>query len=215
MAVGDINGNALIEHWNGHLWTLMTGTPNESSRDYLFAVSCADTRSCVAVGDTSGRTPVSGPAGPSTTRTLVEHWHGAGAWSIMTGTPSPTRFAQLLAVSCPSATSCFAIGQVMGRSWHAVAEHWNGRGAWSIMTGALARNGQPLDAGISCPSIERCFAANADGVARWNGHGGWQLTASPTPAYSTLRGMTCISPTNCFVVGAAPDERNTLIEHYA
>jgi hypothetical protein len=217
MAVGGVRtgaetAHALVEHWNGHRWSIMTGTPNLSSRDGLAAVSCANAKSCVAVGGAFGK-PSGSPGTGTPERTLVEHWIGRGVWKIMNGTPSPPSTAQLNSVSCPAPTDCFAIGQVFGRGFtNGLVEHWNGRGAWQIMNGTIPNGDHPeIGAGITCPTTTMCFAARADGIATWNGSGTWQITTNAPPD-STLTGITCDSPTSCTAVG---DVRfNTLIERY-
>jgi hypothetical protein len=70
--------------------------------------------------------------------------------------PSGTHDGGLAGVSCPNATSCFAVGQDATK-----VEYWNGN-SWSIMT---LPNPTRL-VGVSCASTTSCFAVgqNASGA---------------------------------------------------
>ena len=63
-------------------------------------------------------------------KTLVERWNGT-SWSIVTSpNPSGATFAVLSGVSCPSTTSCYAVGEsALDKT---LVEHWNGT-SWSIV----------------------------------------------------------------------------------
>ena len=64
--------------------------------------------------------------------TLVEHWNGT-SWSIVAA-PSGSSQSQLAQVTCPSATSCYAVGHYFdGSADKTLVEHWNGT-SWSIVT---------------------------------------------------------------------------------
>ena len=90
----------LAEQFNGTAWSVVplahpAGTP-------LFAlngVACTALANCYAVGT----------AVLSIRRTLIEHWDGTN-WAV-THSPSPAEDSTLIAVSCPSAGSCMAVGR--------------------------------------------------------------------------------------------------------
>jgi hypothetical protein len=112
VAVGDyfVRGSAMqvpvAEQRNGGLWSLYTlpGTTGAPLRPASLAgVSCRPRGPCSAVG-TIGATGPGGPGG----QTLAEHWMGF-SWSLRP-TPSPAPSDELLAVSCPNATTCVAVG---------------------------------------------------------------------------------------------------------
>lgn len=88
------------ERWNGTEWSIQT-TPNpaEAKESFLWAVSCASSTSCTAVG-------ASGVAGE--TAPLAEHWNGT-EWKIQT-TPRPEGGVSLGGVSCSANVSCAAVG---------------------------------------------------------------------------------------------------------
>jgi hypothetical protein len=84
------------------------------------------------------------------------------AWSVV---PSPnprgSTSPELVGVSCPSSTSCFAVGDYDTAFFEAsptLVEHWNGS-SWSPMASPNP-TGSPLTVleGVSCPSTTSCFA---------------------------------------------------------
>ncbi len=205
----------LVEQWNGHRWSIVTspnpigsGTPNS----YLDGVSCRSTTSCFAVGYVQ-----SGSSHP-TSKTLVEHWN-RHTWSIMTSSNPPGfRYHVLDGVSCPSTTSCSAVGFSQGSTVQALVEHWNGH-TWSAMTRPTPTGTNNWDLShLSCPTTTSCFAvgsywvggaAYAAGavekslVEQWNGHT-WSIMTSPNPTNATstgLGGVSCPTSTHCFAVG--------------
>jgi hypothetical protein len=92
----------LILSWHGKSW-YVTASPNRGpskgkggSDNQLSSVSCTSSKKCVAVGDGDG--------------TLVETWNGT-SWKIVSSQnrgDSGTNY--LYGSSCPSATSCEAVG---------------------------------------------------------------------------------------------------------
>jgi hypothetical protein len=84
----------LTERWNGTSWSVFASpTPPGATYGVLSGVSCQP-GSCYAVG-TDGYT-------------LIEHWDSA-KWSIAAPPPGGSQ-SQLGQVSCPSTTSCYAVG---------------------------------------------------------------------------------------------------------
>jgi hypothetical protein len=118
---------ALAERWNGETWLIQRSPePPGTLSSYLNGISCSSPVACTAVGEA-----VLGP--PAGTVTLAERWNGT-RWVIQ-HTPSPPHpnlsgaaTATLNAVSCPSATSCLAVGR---SDSGALAERWNGT-TWAI-----------------------------------------------------------------------------------
>jgi hypothetical protein len=135
-------------------------------------------------------------------------------WSV-SPSPSPAGppVGQLAGVSCPSTTSCFAVGgQEDGPT---LVEHWNGT-YWLVLanpnpSGAVSSG---LSA-VSCPTTTSCYAVGAyvdnttpQSIARtliehWNGTG-WSIMTSPNPGDTfrlDLNGVSCTSATRCDAVG--------------
>ncbi len=90
------------EDWNGNIWTLAAvPNPNGATNTELVSVSCRSSNSCYAVGGYSTSTA---------SNTLVEHWSGT-SWSLVADpNPHGANGASLGGVSCPSPTSCSAVG---------------------------------------------------------------------------------------------------------
>ncbi len=218
-ATSDGDENTLAERWNGSTWSVMaTPNPPGSILPVLYGVSCPSTTSCFAVGDYDTAFFAASP-------TLVEHWNGS-RWKIMTSPNPPGDSANLVGVSCPSTTSCFAVGYATFGTFGGLVERWNGS-SWKITSIPSLFTNAALY-GVSCPSSTSCFAVgDTDSgpslVEHWNGSS-WSPMASPNPTGSTLtvpEGVSCPSTTSCFAVGfykplsSADDISNTLVERYA
>jgi hypothetical protein len=155
---------------------------------------------------------LAGLALPSTagSATLV----GAGSgWSVQR-TPSPRHSpqSQLMAVSCPSARACVAVGEF---NYVPLIERWNGT-RWDVQ--AAFRPPQAtfseLD-GVSCASTRMCIAVGYRGenalVERWNGRK-WTREATPAGGKpgSDLDGVSCTSASSCTAAGFYYPHSNSL-----
>ncbi len=167
MAVGSVGTSpsagpedTLAERWSGGAhWTVDSplNPPNEIYR-WLYGVSCLSAKSCFAVGadeDSSG-----------TYSMLSERWNGTG-WSILS-TPSPRsggKFRALFAVSCPSFTTCTAVGyEQTPYGYSTVAERLDGT-TWTVQpTPNPAGKAYTEFAGVDCVSMTSCTAVGS-GVA--------------------------------------------------
>lgn len=124
----------------------------------------------------------------------------------------------LLAVSCPSATSCVAVGQAVssgarksskvGKSRTPFAELWDGS-SWTIESIPTPASGGVLR-GVSCTSPTACIAVGQTGglrptgtlTERWDGSS-WTIEPSPSPGQGVLSGVSCTSASACVAVGEA------------
>jgi hypothetical protein len=127
----------LIEHWNGHSWSVVPSPNPGASRDDLFAISAVNDHDVWAVGgrqdSLNGRFA-----------TLVEHWDGH-SWSVVP-TPNPGRNGnELFGVTSNGAGSVWAVGQQQGSGYPggALVERWDGH-AWRVVSGP-ARGGKTFD----------------------------------------------------------------------
>ncbi|HTL83668.1 MAG TPA: hypothetical protein VL856_00685 [Acidimicrobiia bacterium] len=190
--------HALIERWNGTNWALMT-TPDLASPFFGFAgltgVSCTTAADCSAVGGSP----------------YVDHWNGT-TWSAAPFASKSSQ-SQLADVSCPSTTSCVAVGTYFtGTQGKTLVERWNGS-SWSLV--ASPNPSGALDArlsGVSCTSATSCFAVGSSSTAtasralveRWNGST-WSIVATPVPIGASdvsLGAVSCLSATSCMAVGS-------------
>jgi hypothetical protein len=128
----------------------------------------------------------------------------------------------LRSVSCPSSSSCNAVGvNVTQTAFGPLAEHWNGK-VWSIVpTATLSSNPKTLALaefiGVSCANPSSCMAvgtyttlttstrsiSSQPLIEQWNGTS-WSNVAAPRPAHDSfagLIGVSCPVPANCTAVG--------------
>jgi hypothetical protein len=203
----------LVERWTGGGWKAV-GTPFKSPAiaSSLVAVSCATAKSCVAVGN--ARASAKSPSVP-----LIARWNG-GTWSFVTGPrPKGATGTYLHGVSCPSPTSCVAVGNYSSsRTLGApLALRWNGR-QWSLAT--LPRPGKAAATtlnGVSCTGSGKAavcwavgsYATRPEGepfytVTERLARGKWTLVPSPNfnkSHYSAFTSVSCSSPKNCLAAG--------------
>ena len=212
-------------------WAIVP-SPNTSAAqtNNLIGVTCVSPSDCWAVGYYIN--------GSNVQQTLIEHWDGT-SWAIV---PSPnvgtTHHNTLSAVTCASATNCWAVGTSNNGSVNqTLIERWNGT-SWAIVaspnSGALSNTLK----GVTCSSGSDCWAvgyytyatgdlltpsADATLIERWNGTS-WAIVPSPNREVdfcgltcaileNRLYGVTCASASDCWAVGAV-NEFNGLIEHW-
>ena len=147
-----------------------------------------------------------------------------GSWTIAPSPNPPASLATLASISCPAATSCFAVGDAFAHGKdRSLVEHWDGT-AWSVTpTPGLTVIGG-LSA-VSCASVRFCTAVGSRFVggtglahtlvALWDGSS-WSRIPSPTPGQGAgLSGVSCVGTSNCVAVGesiSASGSERTLIE---
>jgi hypothetical protein len=213
----------VAEHWNGTSWAALTVSDPSSGSDpgaSLDGISCSSVTSCTAVG--------SNTVGNGTHESLAEHWNGK-TWTVQTTPPAPSGAIspQLATVSCPSASSCTAVGQFTGPGYLvALADHWNGK-TWAVQNVPSPNGANPNKeslselGSVSCSSAASCTAvgrANATGgdtshllAEHWNGTT-WAIQTVPADPAGTnddgLNAVSCVSATSCTAVGYASTAQN-------
>lgn len=220
-----IAGPALdqVLRWNGRKWSgVPTPNPGGSASgaiSELAGIGCVSPSMCWAVGSSSG------PLGPTLNQML--RWNGR-KWSVVPtpdqgGTASGGDVSQLDGVSCPSAGSCWAVGDYHtgGTTLNQVL-HWNGR-TWRLVTApspATAGGDTNVLRDIRCTSLTSCWAVgdssngkrDLNQILHWNGRaaggrGKWSQVATPDPGgtrsgdFSALSGVSCTAPASCWAVG--------------
>jgi hypothetical protein len=213
VAVGNYLTNASPQRpaaagWNGTKWALQ-GAKGSGTRSLLSGISCPAPTTCLAVGSRSSTTAM---------LPLAEVWNGT-SWATQTvPNPSGSTNTQLRSISCPSTTSCVAVGTFSdSTTGHTLAliETWNGT-SWTLI-----KPPEPIGVtyailtGVSCPSASLCLAAGGYSTSagafsptqllalRWDGTN-WTLQTAATPSgatASTFTGVSCPSATDCEVVG--------------
>ena len=238
-AAGSSAGQILIERWGGTGgWQPQMGAPTLLFLPELLSVSCSAPTSCVAVGGAGAvrwdgtswssqalQTPFS--EFPSLGLTLVSvscasasacmavgsdqgpvaaRWDGA-TWSVQ---PLPAAVGELYGVSCPTPTSCIAVGDGEAAAWD--GSNWT---VQNLPQPPASSPGATLEA-VSCPSSSRCVAIGsyfenapvnnlAPFAEYWNGSS-WTVQGAPYPSdvsSQQLSALSCPSPTACIAIGGS------------
>ena len=183
----------LIQRWNGKKWsTVPSPNPVGVAVSSLAAVRCPSAANCFAVGSYFLSLPDS-----SAEQTLVERWDGT-SWSIVASPNKPNaNDSSLAGVACPTATTCFAVGQYSTNLvTRTLVERWDGS-AWSIVGSPNPGNvGMSSLAAVDCPDARTCIAVGSGRgtlVERWNGSG-WSMMTSPNPERDGRGPHGCVVP---------------------
>jgi concanavalin A-like lectin/glucanase superfamily protein len=198
-------GGAITERWNGTKWEIELSPVPEQSTSYLYGVSCVSATWCEAVGYAT----TNGLPAP-----MAEHWDGS-KWEIQ---PTPTlegmKATVLTTVSCPTATSCEAMGIYENSAGQfPVAEHWDGS-KWGLQTVPIptGTNKAVRLMSVSCGTATSCEAVGTYQstsnirtafAERWT-EGKWEVQSTPYPtgsAESFLLGVSCEAVKSCMATG--------------
>jgi hypothetical protein len=158
-----------------------------------------------------------------------------GQWTIVPS-PSPSAlYNYLIKVTCVSANDCWAVGSYWNSTNdQALIEHYDGT-SWSVVASPSPgpTNGSYLVA-ITCLNASACWAVGSYSLASTGTIGfgntpigelplveyydgtAWSIVTSPPgPPNTTLRGVSCLSATDCWAVGHSGAEViETFVEHY-
>lgn len=166
-AVGNANGLAFADRWDGHTWSLQSiPLPAGGVVGALSGISCPSSDDCTAVGSWSGAPD---PTGNQDSHPYIVQWTGAN-WTVdPTQVSSTTTLrAMLLGVSCVAQNACVAVGYGAPPNtppdssivYGPVVEQWDGA-SWSYqltsISGGQRLGGGDLDA-VSCITATVCFA---------------------------------------------------------
>jgi hypothetical protein len=216
-AVGEEPHVPRIDEYVGGSWVpvpsgVAVGAPGHES--FLSGVACADTSDCWAVG--SATTGVGLASTAPAEVPLIER-DVNGVWSpVVSPEPPGSMDAGLGAVSCPTSSECWAVGDSEDRDANGVPliERY-AQGQWSIVAGAPlpAAPGTTLT-GIACPGPDTCWAVGyqatgSDAVEQLieeYAGGAWRTVPGATAQWmetSQLHGVTCAPGGSCWAVGSA------------
>ena len=150
----------------------------------------------------------------------------AATWSAVTAPlPAGATSGELVGVSCPTSTTCFAVGDSSRGTIKTLVVRRNaGSSSWSVVASPSPSGASSSRlAGIACPTSTACFAVGQSAghalVDRWNGKV-WTIVEVPQPSEvrtSGLNGVACPGVTSCFAVGQFQDRsgpQKTLIERW-
>ncbi len=164
--------------------TSASAQPSAKHADLVGGVSCTGA-ACTAVGYYY--------YGTTSENTLVERWAGS-SWQLERS-PDSVRYSSLSGVSCPTATSCVAVGSPI-LTWHGAS--------WQISARSSAFSA------VSCPTARYCLAVGMAQSGKpvygtWRGSR-WRTALLPAPAQSqtqqvTVTGVSCATAKFCVAVG--------------
>lgn len=229
----DLYTTALIEHWDGHQWTVApspTIATGSSNLNKLAALAADDIWAVGSVYDNIT------PSGTLNTHGLIEHWNGQ-QWQIIV-TPSQSADEQFNSITALAPDNIWAAGYSRGSDQQPVqplVEHWNGS-QWSIVPSPNPAGTSPsVLTGISAVSANDIWAAGVTTSAaaankgpaccyaalleHWDGQR-WSIVASPSSGMVILRNIIALGPDNIWAIGDTWKQQTTdgqaqgLIEHW-
>ena len=217
-AVGfhDVNevSSTLIEHWDGHFWSLVESPHfGGSGGSQLYGVSALSTSDAWAVGNYYIGSEFD---------TLIEHWDGT-AWSqVPSPSPGGTTGNYLFSVSALSSNDVWAVGRTYDGP---LIEHWDGN-VWSVVA-SPGSVGTGLSGVTAISSTNAYAAGNTFGpfsrpfILQWDG-AQWNQLSLGAPAKrgfgDELAGVSASSASDIWAVGTRTAYRrvrdSALVEHF-
>jgi YD repeat-containing protein len=210
----------LVMHWNGSAWAVKAsanpntpgGNPTEEDNK-LQSVSCASASFCMAVGLHHANV-----GGVDTYQALIERLSGEEwvtqelkSWRNLSEIPN----IRLNGVSCPSASSCMAVGSTASNAnslpQNGFTATWTGS-QWNDTGTSLDTNGPTNLLGVSCTSAAACRAVGPGPRGlHWTGSQGWKIEGPKVPADTigyeeTLNAISCPTAAVCKAVGSYRNE---------
>jgi hypothetical protein len=208
-----IKDGTLIEHWDGHAWTVVPSPNPGNESSNLWGVSGVSPSDVWAVGYFNDDT-------------LTEHWNGQ-AWTVV---PSPNTYYkdldQLFAVSARTSSDVWAVGSYGNSHFeHTLVEHWNGH-AWKIIPSPQPPgNTANTLTGVSATSSSDAWAvgysvkgdnSRSSFTEHWDGRV-WTVIPSANPGTTNeLFGTSATSPSDAWAAGfyvGTDHNGHTLLEH--
>lgn len=212
----------LLEHWNGHHWSLFFTMNPPAGNNALQSVTAITEDNVWAVGTTTD--PIT-----NNSRTLIEHWNGR-SWRAVTSPNPGSRLNVLNGVAADAARDIWAVGSYsnsIGGPAPTLTLHWNGS-TWKIVSSPNANTpgNQLVAVAVVSPSDVWAVgnSTNSSGINRtltlhWNG-AKWSVVFSPNRGTDNnfLRGVARIPRTeNAWAVGyfGSSTGDKTLVESFS
>ncbi len=190
-------------------WSIVNSAPTDPTESViLMGSTCTSSWNCWSVGGSFSNLDNGQPGA------LFEHWDGS-SWSVQNeGNPAGMQASLVWAVSCVTASDCWAVGgqQPDGNSGgpESLTEHWNG----STWTDTGAPNPEGYLFSVSCVTTADCWAvgSNTDGngnptngvIDHWDGSTWTVAQSQPSgQAYDQFNAVTCTDASDCWAVGFA------------
>lgn len=199
VATSETRSVAVIDQLSNGTWA-SSPTP-VLTKENLSGIDCPSAASCEAVGS------IMTPSGDAP---FAMHYNGR-IWTRVS-VPTPLSFGAnyLSAVTCPSTTSCWAVGGKEGATslGRELIEHYNGR-SWSIVASPGPADDSLLSS-VSCTSASSCWAVGVGNdiavasktgslIEHYNGHS-WSRASAPN-VVGGLSSVSCQSSAACFATG--------------
>jgi hypothetical protein len=204
------------EAWNGTTWrSVAVPTPKGATLSAVTGVSCRSATSCLVVGsyDTPGEDGSELP--------YAMTWNGASLRrTVALPVPKGGTLVSFNGVSCVTASSCVAVGSVVGSALPLVVETWNGK-KWTLRAARSVGGAAFSDiSAVSCLTASSCVIAGESYslagteallLARWNGKGFSAMkAASPAGAQTLLlNDVSCVSASTCVAAGLSINSAGT------
>ena len=176
----------------------------------LVGVWCTTPSACMTVGSYE-------PAQGQGTASLAEEWDGSRWRVLKTASPASTANGPgLLAVACPTAALCIAVGAYYDVSRpglpFAIREIWQ-HGQWRMLHPSGPGPQRFTPAAVACQSSSNCIAVGGSagfsavnglpGAEQWTG-GSLRYLSIPHPQAGPLTAISCTSGRMCLAVGYGP-----------
>jgi hypothetical protein len=219
---GDAKFRTLIEHWDGHAWSVVPSPNPGPLGDQLFAVDAVSATSVFAVGQQVGTQP---------DRALIEHWDGT-AWSVVANPHGlPGAETALYSVTGLPGGEVISVGATEDFVHPPRTLAVQGSGG----TFATAKSDSPSTGDNNLDAVAAGSAASAWAVGsaldvksgneltlieHRDATGAWHRQASPSPGFangdSQLGGVAVVSPTDVWAVGTfdGANAAQTLVLHF-
>jgi hypothetical protein len=176
---------------------LVVGQTAPDGTGVLTAVSCASASRCWAVGSPG---PDATPVPPTV---IVATKDGGATWTaqVVPGSLGPS----LNGVSCPTATTCMAVGSDASGSDLVLTTH-DGGADWS--QASAPANAIGLTA-VACTGIGLCVVIASNGSALWSARSTdfgatWQQTGNLPASFLGASDLACDAADSCLVAGYVP-----------
>lgn len=202
---------ALIEHFNGTSWSVVTAPADTGNLDESLSAIAAVSASDVWAAGSHFDATLGG------TTSLFEHWNGT-AWSIVTA-PSTVILngiehvvSSITSLAASSSNDVWASTGSGGVSDPTVFEHWDGT-QWNLVQAPGVSNASVTISGLAAGSATNAWAVGTSRnsarhaptlplIEHWNGTA-WSIVPGPTlSAFSDfLSGVTVLSATDAWAVG--------------
>ncbi len=207
VATGGANGFSPVVYRN----------PKGSTWSELTEVSCVTATFCMLVGE-AGTTKHTAHGLRYLAHATAFRWNGTSLHQLHVAAPAGARSPGFASVSCPTATSCMAVGDYTASGGRVLpySALWTG-GSWRVQQGQrVGGRKSTIFEGVSCAAAGTCVAVGeaakpgAETFAEQYLAGKWQVMPSAARSRAALYSVSC--PAASYCVGAGNRGGRSLIE---